>query len=348
MRSMSDWVSAAVGYSVYKPAAYLAPSSFVNKAFQDSLDVQSRRSRRLPNLKRKHNQLVWRRGTFYKRPRLALIGGPTRRQLISARRTRMPRFRRAFRRRYGRKKRSYRRRGSKARFNRRVAFASEPKSMEYAVLNDQTLSTGDGTSRTGIIWTPICNLRQGIQNDQFLGNSIFARGISVRASFANNTDFQGLRVRMFMFSSRHRSANMETVGATMTSATTLDTVPVQNPDTGFLNPPIFSYSTNPERFVGVNGADKFDTTNIRIMKVKNLAVNPGGGGGMPAIVKWWFPINKRIVFDDPADVDLSATAPHGKYGDIYLYLQVFGPVASDVAATTTVRFDMKHELYFRD
>jgi hypothetical protein len=342
------WISRAVGYSVYRPAAYLAPSSFVNKAFQDSLDVQSRRASRLPTLKRKHpNQLVWRRGTFYKRPRLSLVGGPSRRLLISARR--MPRFRRTFRRRrYGRKKRSFGRRRAKKSFNRRVAFATEPKSMEYATLTDQTLAVGDDTSKVGIIWTPICNLRQGIQKDQFLGSSIFARGVSVRAAFANNTDFQGLIVRMIMFKSRMRSSNMETVGATMTSATTPDTVPTQTADTGFLNPPIFSYSTNPQRYVGVNGADKFDMTNIKIMKVKKAFINPGGAGGMPNIVKWWFPINQRIVFDDPAEGDLSATAPHGKYGDIYIFMQVFSPLASDILSTTTVRFDMKHELYFRD
>jgi len=292
-------------------------------------------------------QLVWHRGGIYKRPRLALIGGPSRAQLISARR--MPRFRRTFRRRRnGFKKKSFGRRRSKKSFNRRVAFASEPKSMEYCVLNDQTLATGDATSKVGIIWTPICNLRQGIQKDQFLGSSIFARGVSVRAAFANNTDFQGLKVRMIMFRSRMRSSNMETVGATMTSATTPDTVPTQTADTGFLNPPIFSYSTNPERYVGVNGADKFDTTNIKIMKVKHATINPGGAGGMPNIVKWWFPINKRIVFDDPAEADLSATAPHGKWGDIYLFMQVFGPLASDIGTATTVRFDMKQELYFRD
>lgn len=343
-----DWISRTVGYGYWK-AAKLAPSAFVEKAFQDNLDVQSRRSRGLPVLKRKHpNQLVWHRGTFYKRPRLSLVGGPSRRVLISARR--MPRFRRTFRRRRnGFKKRSFgRRRRSKKSFNRRVAFASEPKSMEYAVLNDQTLATGDATSRVALIWTPICNLRQGIQKDQYLGSSIFARGVSVRAAFSNNTDFQGLKVRMIMFRSRMRSSNMETVGATMTSATTPDTVPTQAADSGFLNPPIFSYSTNPERYVGVNGADKFDTTNIKIMKVKTASINPGGAGGMPNIVKWWFPINQRIVFDDPAEGDLSATAPHGKWGDIYILMQVFGPLASDIGTATTVRFDMKHELYFRD
>lgn len=290
-------------------------------------------------------QLVWHRGSIYPTKRLRLTGGPLRSQLIAARR--MPRFRRRFR--NARRKKTFgRRRRSKKSFNRRVAFASEPKSMEYAVLNDQTLATGDATSRVALIWTPICNLRQGIQKDQFLGSSIFARGVSVRAAFSNNTDFQGLKVRMIMFSSRMRSSNMETVGATMTSATTPDTVPTQAADSGFLNPPIFSYSTNPERYVGVNGADKFDTTNIKIMKVKTASINPGGAGGMPNIVKWWFPINRRIVFDDPAEADLSATAPHGKHGDIYILMQVFGPLASDIGTATTVRFDMKHELYFRD
>jgi len=278
-------------------------------------------------------QFVWHRGAFYPTKRLRLIGGPTRSQLVAANR-RMPRFRR---RRYGRKRKTFgrRRRTSKKNFNRRVAFASEPKSMEYCVLSNQTLAPGDATSRTAIIWTPVCNLRQGIQKDQFLGSSIFLRGISVRAQFSNVLSLSGLIVRMIFFSSRHRSSNMETVGATMTSATTPDTVPTQAADTGFLNPPIFSYSTDPQRYVGVNGADKLDTTNIKILKVKRIHINPGGAGGMPSVVKWWFPYNRRIVFSDPVEADLSATAPHGKHGDLYLYMQVFSPLASDISATAT-------------
>nr|QJB18633.1 MAG: capsid protein [Genomoviridae sp.] len=326
----------SIGYAAQR---YIAPAYSLQSAFARPLDT----SRKRPRL-----QLI---GGSNKRLKLtdfnSLSRSRTRRVLISRRRY-MPRFRRRTRRRYGRKKRSFGRRRAKKNFNRRVAFASEPKSMEYCVLNDQTLAVGDGVSKTAIIWTPICNLRQGLQKDQFIGSSVFVRGISVRAAFSNNTDFQGMIVRMFMFRSRMRSSNMENVGATMTSATTPDTVPVQTADTGFLNPPVFSYATNPERYVGVNGADKFDTTNIKLLKVKRAFINPGGAGGMPNIVKWWFPINKRIVFDDPIEGDFSATAPHGKWGDYYLYMQVFSPLASDVLSTTTVRFDMKHEIYFRD
>jgi len=326
----------SIGYAAQR---YIAPAYSLQSAFARPLDT----SRKRPRL-----QLI---GGSNKRLKLTDFRGVSRartRRVLISRRKYMPRFRRRTRRRYGRKKRSFGRRRAKKSFNRRVAFASEPKSMEYCVLTDQTLAVGDDTSKVGLIFTPVCNLRQGIQKDQFLGSSVFVRGVSVRAAFANNTDFQGLIVRMFMFSSRMRASNMETVGATMTSATTPDTVPTQTADTGFLNPPIFSYSTNPQRYVGVNGADKFDTTNIRLMKVKKAFVNPGGAGGMPNIVKWWFPINKRIVFDDPAEGDLSATAPHGKHGDIYLYMQVFSPLASDIVSTTVVRFDMKQEIYFRD
>lgn len=259
----------------------------------------------------------------------------------------MPRFRRFARRsrRRGRGRRSFRR------FANRIARAgTEPKKLELAEVNVGAIQ-GDGTTPVVNIRNLPSNLIQGDTESNFHGNSIWLKGVGIRASFSANdptNNFSTYYVRYTLLFSRTNATGMLAGGADYDSTTTDNVGPVQA--SPFSNPRLFDINATPGRFTGTGYATLLDRTNIKVLSTKLIVVNNGGAGEGMKVRKMYFRINKPFQYQNPDNSALTVAPNHGRYGSYYLIRQVFTPagVAGPGSALEYGSIDEVVSIYFRD
>lgn len=349
---MSDWVSAAVGYSVYKPAAQLAPSSFVNKAFEDSLDVQKRRSAGLRNLKRPANIQYGFPNT--KKPRLQLRAPPPPKALSS--RTVQMKFRRRFKRRAGRGRRRFGRKRKKS-FGRVQTKPSrlQKQMMRFVETNkiqnveaDFQLFPTDGTAVITSVWAPFSyGLAQGVQTNQFIGNTIFLVGFQVKLRVYAGTDAAAQaamsRVHVWHMTSRYQSA-VGAGGSQYASTTTAVANPAQTDPNG--NIPMYDGATP---FAPTNWVTPFDVTNVSIRKMKKYRLQTFGQTAGKAFIEKtiWFPIGRKWQIQDRQEGAL--TAPFfGKWFTHYFCMSLYVGDPTMAAATESYQVGTNITSYWKN
>lgn len=255
----------------------------------------------------------------------------------------MPRFRRS-RRRFGR-----RRRGPAKRARRIVRMGQQMRRNEIVEVTGVALRNGDGTTRELAIHNIPSNLIQGDSEDQFSGNTVWLKGVSVNMAVSVDTaSFHSFYVVFTLFFSRANAVGMTGGGATFNSTTT-DTVQPAQP-TEFRNPRLWAYTTLPLAFVGGTMASAVDTTKVKVIARKKIKINPGGCSDGLTHKSFFMRINRYFTFQNPDDTPLTVAPNHGKYGSYYLTIQTFGPLATAAgnSSTTVVgNMDKTIRLYFK-
>lgn len=267
--------------------------------------------------------------------KLSLIGGDI--QSFKRRKTLRMAFRRRFsrrpRRRFGRRRRfrsrrSFKRPNFTRRVRRVIRRAAEPKKIDNVADGVLVTREGDGTNRTLWIMNPISALAQGTQSDQIIGSRVFVKGITFRGMAGLSgeaTAYAGCIVRVTLVKSKTNASGMGTSFLEYTSTTTAITNPTQVPP--FANVPLFE-ATGAQQFTGEGFTIPFDTRNeVKVIKSYTFAVNPGadnqGGEGVVAIptpFKFYFPINRTMVIQDPLEGTASGALGF-KWGSYYLVVQ---------------------------
>lgn len=209
------------------------------------------------------------------------------------------------------------------------------------------MAQGDATGRQLVIWSPLSGLTQGSGTGQFEGNSIYPRGISIRANFSVSTSFDSLLVRFIFFWSRSVAAYG--TGQIFNSTTRANAGPVQVPP--FANPRIFNGLTSLwTPYVGDNWSTPFDVTNAKIIKVKSKLINKQStnDGVTPVAIYFRFP-KRRLVWQDPAEGSLSVAPNYPLIGNYYVAMQVFQNTgAANIASATVAVMDITGYTYFKD
>lgn len=267
----------------------------------------------------------------------------------------MPKFKRSYRR--GRRFRKYPRTiGRVRRVSRRTVSlikAAELRNSETKYhdigggVQAVSLRVGDGTTPELRVFNPASLIAQGVQKDEFIGNRIWIKGVRLRFSVetAAANDFGMPLIRFIWFFSRS-NASLGTSGSLFNSTTTVATNPAQTAPAQ--NPVIFD--TTASFWTGTSPATPFDTTNIKILKVKTMQLNPGGGARATQLYKLWFPLLKNHTYLDPQESSLATPPNHGKYGSYYLAWQVFqsGTAAEAISNTVIAEATYHMRIYFKD
>jgi len=272
------------------------------------------------------------------------------------------RTRRTFRRRFRRRRKTYRKRRTpfrKRRFTkavRRVILkTSEPKQIwapENAV--GYAIREGDGTSRVINVSAPLSAPIQGVEDDQFIGNKFFAKGISLRGQVGTSgevTTRQGAIIRITLVYSKEQNPGLDGAWTEFTSATTSVAVPTATPPN--LNPRFFESSNATLQFVGNGWTLPFDRTRVKVISSRTILVNPGvenqADGGviaMPTAFSLYFPINKWMQIEDPDQTTLTDPLRF-KYGNYYLVMQAISNT-NDVTDQTIAEMDYSIGMFYRD
>lgn len=339
---MTDWITEGVIGTQLRLGATFAAHPFLNKAFNPSL----KRPSGFTDL-----------SSFRKRPRLEITAKKG--TNMAFRRSRFRRRRTRFRRRRFRRntrKSSFKRFARKVR--RVVIKTAERKKIDttgVAVLGAD-LREGDGTSRVTYIYNPISLVTQGVQDDQFLGNSFWVSGVAFRgqvglSEFSNAISGANLKVS-WVWSREQLPATGSTFlelnsGTTAALTATGGTV-VAPPDTV---PRLFE-STGTLGFVGSGEVIPFNGTAVKVIKSVTIPVNPGGDSTgatvtAPTLFNLWFPLKRFMQIDDPVEGDLSNTTLRFKRGTYYLVMQLIADTNS-VLAANSVEMDYRVTVYYRD
>jgi len=212
-----------------------------------------------------------------------------------------------------------------------------------------TIRAGDGTSAELRIFNPFSLIAQGVEKDHFIGNRIWIKGLRLRVQLQNpsaTADFNAAVIRFTWFFSRS-NASFTTAGSLYGNTTTSSTNPAQT--SPLQNPVIYDDSTG-GGFVPDGYASPFDTTNIKILKVKTIQLNRPGAATSTHCYKMWFPVMKNHEYLDPQETSLATPPNHGKYGSYYLTWQVFngGAAADWIANTVLVNMSYSMTAYFKD
>jgi len=267
------------------------------------------------------------------------------------------RSRRSFRRRRTFRKRRFRKgRGSFKRAVRRVILrTAEAKQTITSSATGFGLAQGDGTSRIVYVTCPVQVPGQGVEDDQFLGNKYFVKGISFRGQVGTSgegTVFQGALVRVTLVWSKKQNAALLAGWNTFGNTTTRTTNPTATAPNE--NPTFFEASTLTGQFVGSGWVDPFDTTVVTVISSKTIVINPGveneAGTGIiscPTPFSFYYSLNKWLQIEDPTHTDLSTAQFRFKHGTYYLVMQVIANT-NDVSATAVGEMDYKIKLHFRD
>lgn len=241
--------------------------------------------------------------------------------------------------------------GRKKRFARRVKSVilrtTEPKKIDITVSDGISLVEGDGTTRVITVQNLPSNLTQGVQKDQFIGDSIYLKGVAIRGQASidiGNGGFQGFYIRWALIWSRANASSMTGGGAIYNSTTTAAVQPAQTIPQ--YNPTFFE-ATGVTGFTGDGFMEQFDTTNCKVIGIYTKYVNPGGNGKGIQKIKHFFPIRTRYQFQDPNEGDLSTAPNYGKYGSYYLIRQVIASANSNATAVQGA-LDLKVTLHFKD
>lgn len=342
---MTDWITEGVLATQGRLFGTFGAHPFLNTAFNPGI----KRPYNLPNLVT----------STAKRPRLELPS--TVRKSTNRMAFRRSRFRR--RRTFRRRTRKNFRRSRRAPFARRVrrvilksAEAKKIDTTGVAVLGTD-LREGDGTSRVTYIYNPISLVTQGVQDDQFLGNSFWVKGVAFRGQVGlseHSTASHGAIMRVSWVWTREQLPATGTQflelnsGTTAALTATAGTV-VAPPDTV---PRLFE-STGTLGFVGAGYVIPFNRTAVKVLKTVNIPVNPSGTTDdgtdptVPTPFNLWFPLRKWMQIDDPTEGDLSATTLRFKRGTYYLVLQVISDTNS-VLAANQIEMDYRVSVFYRD
>jgi len=265
------------------------------------------------------------------------------------------RRRRRFRRRRMRRRVPFRRRRFTRAVRRVILRTAEPKQI-WSPENDTgyAIREGDGTSRVINVSNPCAAPIQGTEDDQFIGNKIFAKGIALRGQVGTSgevTNRQGCLIRITLVYSKEQAPNLFGPWTEFTSATTSVAAPLQTPPD--LNPHFFESSNATLQFVGNGWTLPFDRTRVKVISSKTIVVNPGveneAGAGilaMPTAFSLYFPINKWLQIEDPDQSEQSALIRF-KYGTYYLVMQAISNT-NDVTDQTIAEMDYSIGFFFRD
>jgi len=309
------------------------------------IDVQYARSSGLRSLKRKADEGID-------------LSFDRKKQRMAFRRGTRFRSRRSFRgrRRSFRKRRFRSRRGSFKRAVKRVILrTAEPKQAITSAVLAQGLVQGDGTSRIVYVMCPIQVPGQGIQDDQFIGNKFYVKGISFRGQVGTSgedTTFQGALIRITLVWSKKQNSALSTGWNTFGSTTTRTTNPTATAPSE--NPTFFESPNLTGQFTGNGWVDPFDITTVKVISSKTIIVNPGvenqAEGGVvscPTPFSFYYRLNKWLQIEDPTHGDFATAQFRFKYGTYYLVMQVIANT-NDVSNTPVAEMDYKVKVHFRD
>jgi len=282
----------------------------------------------------------------------------TKKQRMAFRRTSRFRGKRTFRgrKRSFRKRRFRSRRGSFKRAVKRVILrTAEAKQTITSAVTGFGIAQGDNTSRIVYVSCPVQVPGQGVEDDQFLGNKFFVKGISFRGQVGTSgedTTFQGALIRVTLVWSKKQNAALLSGWNTFGSTTTRTTNPTATAPNE--NPTFFEAPSLTEQFVGNGWVDAFDITTVKVLSSKTIVVNPGvenqAEGGViscPTPFSFYYKLNKWMQIEDPTHSDLSTAAFRFKYGTYYLVMQAVANT-NDVSNTAVAEMDYKMKLHFRD
>jgi len=332
------WVSRAVAGSIYQPIATLAPSSFLNSAVINGLDVSRKRPATL--------QLIG--GPDPKRLKLtdfAQKGAMAFRRRTSRRRPR--RGRRL------RKRRGFRSRGGFAKRVRRVIFRSLEKRVQ--VIEDGTVATnlaeGDGTTRVIYVQAPISGMLHGDEEDRFQGNQFWLKALSLRGQLTMDTTTPPATaaiVRITLLFSKDQGDGFQTGLTAFGNTTTAITNPTQvPPDT---NPRFFQNTAVP--FVGLGYTAPFDVTRHKVIKSWIIPVNPSGDVegsalALPTLFKCYVPIKRMMQVEDALQGPINGSNTRYKYGTYWWVVQC---IAGNTGTSADTVVTMRHQsmVYYRD
>lgn len=321
---MADWVLQTFGNS-YKGLSNLAPSSFVNSAFQRSLKRKG--AYRLPNF---NQNKKLRTGDY-----TPTFGRNT---------SNMPRFKKGFRRfrRRFRKRRGRRGRGLVRRAIR-GALRAQLRRIETQSWTDyfasSNFSPGDGTSLRTYLYNPFAQnlLTATAGNLVMLGTKLFIRGFRVKGN-AVNVVAADCYLQFIHFSSARRNGFTLSTWNIYNSATTDTASPaVTSPQqqiamykqTGTA-PPAGIYSP-------ASAAVGYDTNEIKIHKMKTFHLYNSGVAAADIMHRFdiFFPINKFMLIEDLNQKSIATGTNFFKWRQHYLAVRVFSGT-NEVSSTTTV------------
>ncbi|AIF34809.1 putative capsid protein [Sewage-associated circular DNA virus-3] len=263
---------------------------------------------------------------------------------------------RRFRRRFRKRRMPFRRRRFTRAVRRVILRTSEPKQV-WAPENvtGYAIREGDGTSRVINVSNPPAAPIQGVEDDQYIGNKYFLKGIALRGQVGTSgevTNRQGCLIRVTLVWSKEQAPNLFGAWTEFTSATTSTAAPLQTPPD--LNPRFFAITNGTQEFVGNGWAIPFDRTRVRVISSKTIVVNPGvdneAGAGiisMPTAFSLYFKVNKWMQIEDNDQSDMSSSLISFKYGTYYLVMQAVSNT-NDVTDQTIAEMDYSIGVFYRD
>lgn len=264
------------------------------------------------------------------------------------------RFRRFQRRRRFRKKVPFRRRRFTKAVRRVILKTTESKLRRVPESGSLNLAQGDGTSRVTYVQAPANSLIQGPESDEFLGSKFWLKGISLRGQVGTSgetTTYNGCLIRVTLVWSKEQGTGLDTAFVAFTSATTSIAAPLQTPP--FQNPRFFETTNATNQFVGNGWALAFDRTKVKVIKSYTIQVNPGveneAGAGIiatPTPFNLYFPINRPMQIEDPAQGDLTSPFMF-KHGTYYLVMQAIANT-NDVSSTQVAEMTYTTTTYFKE
>lgn len=262
------------------------------------------------------------------------------------------RFRRRFRRRRrARGKRTFRR--FARRVKRVILRTQEPKNRLAANNLAFNLVEGDAVSRVVYVHCPVASLLQGPEDDEFIGNKFWLKGVSIRGQLSMSTDTPtatGALVRFTLLWSRDQgAANMSTTLIPLTSGTTVNTNPAQTAPN--VNPRFFAYTTSP--FTGHGYVTPFDTTRHKVIRSFSIPVNPSGDVetgqfSIPTPFNCYVRIGKMQQVEDHDSGDLSTPPMRFKYGTYWWVIQCIASNTNPPGNDPICTLQFQSHVYYRD
>jgi len=208
---------------------------------------------------------------------------------------------------------------------------------------------GDGTSTVVYVCNPFAAylLSSGAvvptsSHAVVLGTKLFLRGVQLKMRIYSTAGVTAMsRIDLYMISAKQKTwpaVGGVTAWDKYTSGTTAITVPTRA--AGQSNIPLFETSTN-GGYTGISSSSDFDTNDIKIIKRKKILLNTYGqsSAGAFKIINAWFPINKFVKLEDPAEGDPTTAPVFFKWRQYYFVIRVFNGLATDVDATQVASVD---------
>jgi len=277
-------------------------------------------------------------------------------------RTRFRRRRRFVRRSRFRKRVPFRKRRFTKAVRRVIRRTAEPKKQDNPDQATIALRGSDGTSRVTYLRNIPASLAQGLEDDQFVGNSFYFKGFNFRgqvalSQFSANRNGAILRVS-HVYSRQQVTVGAGTLGTgflemnsgTTSALTQTAGVAVAAPES---MPRLFEAIGTPG-FVGNFNVIPFDRTNCKVIRTYYITVNPSGNVGdevnttIPTPFDLYFPVNKTMQIVDPTEASLAA-GTNFKWGTHYLVIQAIADTNAENNVTTSIaELDYRISIYFRD